>query len=158
MGETLRDTLDANRSLVKNVEQLLQEYRSAQQRFAALQTELQERVIAFQKQSEMMLGDARKSANALVAAVERSVKTIADDLQSAHKANEASIRELAARQAELADTQRHYLKQQEAALGRFADELALLPTRRYQLVSIGILGLNTVLVAIAVFYVLSRNA
>jgi chromosome segregation ATPase len=158
MSETLRDTLDANRSLVKSVEQLLHEYRSAQQRFAALQTELQERVIAFQRQSETMLGDTRKSANALVAAVERSVKTIIDGLQSAHKANEASIRELAARQAELADAQRHYVKQQEAALGRFADELALLPTRRYQLVSIGILGLNTVLVAIAVFYVLSRNA
>lgn len=158
MGETLRDTLDANRNLMKNMEELLKEHRSAQQRFTSLHAELQERVLVFQKQSETMLGDVRSSAGALVAAVERSVKSIVDDLHGAHKTNEARVRELVVRHTELTEAQQQYVKQQESAFARFTQHLSLLPTQRYQVVTMSILGLNTLLVAIAVFYVITRTS
>ena len=158
MGETLRDTLEADRNLVKRIEELLQEHRSAQQRFTVLQTELQERVLAFQKQSEAMLGGVRGSVEAIVKAVEQSVTTIVDDLRSAHRTNEINVRNLVTRQDELVAAQQQYVKQQESVLARLAQRLALLPTQQYQLLSISILGLNTLLVAIAVVYVITRNS
>lgn len=153
LNHALRSTLDENRSLVKNMQDLIVEYRSSQQRFTKLQSELQERVLAFQKQSETMLADTRKSVDSLVAGVDRSLRTLTDDLQRAHKAQEKSAQDILALHEQLAVQQRRYVDQQQALLEQFGTRLANVPSLILQKAGVGLMIAQTVFMLVLIYVV-----
>lgn len=153
LNHALRSTLDENRSLVKNMQDLIVEYRSSQQRFTKLQSELQERVLAFQKQSETMLADTRKSVDSLVAGIDRSVRTIADDLQRTHKSQEKSVQDILALHEQLAVQQRRYVDQQQSLLEQFDTRLANVPSLILQKAGVGLMIAQTVFMLVLIYVV-----
>jgi DNA repair exonuclease SbcCD ATPase subunit len=153
LNHALRTTLDENRGLVKNIQDLIVEYRLSQQRFTKLQAELQERVLAFQKQSETMLADTRKSVDSLVAGVDRSVRTIADDLQRTHKSQEKSAQDILALHEQLAVQQRRYVDQQQSLLEQFDTRLANVPSLILQKAGVGLMIAQTVFMLVLIYVV-----